>query len=116
MKFDFDLDLCGLQCPVPLIRAKKALASMEAGQVLHVLTTDPKSKIDFASYAKQSGNKLLKMSEDAGLFEFFLRRKETPKVEPKPQPKPEQPAKRVLKPVKKPPAPIPIPEFLRPHY
>ena len=77
MNFDNQVDASGLSCPLPILRAKKALATMSAGQVLRVLATDPGSVKDFEAFARQTGNELLKSStlEDEK-FEFFLRRGE----------------------------------------
>ena len=76
---DMEVDARGLNCPLPILRAKKALATMEAGQVLRVLATDPGSVKDFAAFAKQTGNELIShgslAGEDDGAFEFYLRRK-----------------------------------------
>jgi len=75
MEFDRDLDVKGLNCPLPILRTKKALAEMESGQVLRVLATDPGSLKDFPAFAKQTGNELVKQQEDNRVFEFFLKRK-----------------------------------------
>lgn len=76
MEFDVELDARGLNCPLPILRSKKALAQMEAGQVLHVLATDPGSVKDFAAFAKQTGNELVSQGTlPDGVFDFFLRRK-----------------------------------------
>jgi tRNA 2-thiouridine synthesizing protein A len=75
MKFDRELDTRGLNCPLPILRAKKALAEMTAGQVLRVQATDPGSTKDFAAFAKQTGNDLLSSAEKNKEFEFFLKRK-----------------------------------------
>lgn len=75
MHFDRELDVRGLNCPLPILRTKKALADMESGQVLHVLATDPGSVKDFAAFAKQTGNELLGHQEDNSVFEYFLKRK-----------------------------------------
>lgn len=76
MDFDKEVDARGLNCPLPILRAKKALAEMQAGQVLHVLATDPGSVKDFAAFARQTGNELVAQNEigEQG-YEFFLRRK-----------------------------------------
>jgi len=76
--FDKEVDARGLNCPLPILRAKKALATMEGGQVLRVLATDPGSVKDFAAFAKQTGNDLISQGAvegQADTFEFFLRRK-----------------------------------------
>ncbi|MBI2276863.1 MAG: sulfurtransferase TusA family protein [Dechloromonas sp.] len=75
MEFDRDLDVKGLNCPLPILRTKKALAEMESGQVLRVLATDPGSLKDFPAFAKQTGNELVKQQEENRIFEFFLKRK-----------------------------------------
>lgn len=75
MNFDNEVDASGLSCPLPILRSKKMLATMETGQVLRVLATDPGSVRDFEAFARQTGNELLKSSEiEEGKFEFFLRR------------------------------------------
>ena len=71
-----ELDTRGLNCPLPILRAKKALAEMQPGQVLHVLATDPGSSKDFAAFARQTGNELVSQADlPDNAFEFFLRRK-----------------------------------------
>lgn len=75
MDFDRDLDVKGLNCPLPILRTKKALAEMASGQVLRILATDPGSLKDFPAFAKQTDNALLAHSEENGVFEFFIRRK-----------------------------------------
>ena len=76
MEFDKEVDARGLNCPLPILRAKKALAEMRAGQTLRVLATDPGSVKDFQAFARQTGNDLLRQGETADqAFEFFLRRK-----------------------------------------
>jgi tRNA 2-thiouridine synthesizing protein A len=59
MQFDKDIDTSGLNCPLPILKAKKALATMASGQVLKVVATDPGSLRDFQAFAKQTGNELL---------------------------------------------------------
>lgn len=75
MEFDRDLDVKGLNCPLPILRTKKALAEMESGKILRVLATDPGSLKDFPAFAKQTGNELLAHNAQEGSFEFFLKRK-----------------------------------------
>ena len=57
MQIDRDLDVKGLNCPLPILRTKKALSEMEPGQVLRVQATDPGSLKDFAAFAKQTGRR-----------------------------------------------------------
>jgi len=75
MEFDKDLDARGLNCPLPILRAKKALNEMASGQILHIRTTDSGSVKDFAAFAKQTGNELLSSAENNKEFEFYLKRK-----------------------------------------
>ncbi|GAB6051108.1 sulfurtransferase TusA family protein [Hydrogenophilus islandicus] len=76
MDYDREVDARGLNCPLPILRMKKALAEMRSGEVLRVLTTDPGSVTDFTAFAKQSGNELLSVTErEDRSFEFFVRRR-----------------------------------------
>jgi tRNA 2-thiouridine synthesizing protein A len=75
MNFDKELDARGLNCPLPILRAKKSLAEMQPGQVLKIVSTDPGSVKDFSAFAKQTGNELLSSSENNKEFEFFMKRK-----------------------------------------
>lgn len=75
MSFDRELDVKELMCPLPILRAKKALAEMSSGQVLRVLATDPGSVQDFSAFARQTGNLLLAHQQDGNVFEFLLQRK-----------------------------------------
>ena len=73
MNFDKELDARGLNCPLPILRAKKALNEMQSGQVLRILATDPGSVKDFQAFAKQTGNDLLSQAEANKEFTFFLK-------------------------------------------
>jgi tRNA 2-thiouridine synthesizing protein A len=73
-EFDQELDASGLNCPLPILRAKKTLTGMEAGTVLHVIATDPGSVKDFEAFAKQTGNELMESREDGGKFHFLLKK------------------------------------------
>ncbi|WP_300453731.1 sulfurtransferase TusA family protein [Accumulibacter sp.] len=75
MQFDRELDVKGLNCPLPILRTKKALSEMTSGQVLHVLATDPGSLKDFQAFARQTGNELLSSAEVESVFEYYLKRK-----------------------------------------
>lgn len=75
MHFDKELDARGLNCPLPILRTKKALAELSSGQVLRILATDPGSVKDFAAFAKQTGNELLASDAHDKEFEFFIKRK-----------------------------------------
>ena len=75
MQCDRELDVKGLNCPLPILRTKKTLAEMASGEVLRILATDPGSVRDFAAFARQTGNELLAQHEAERIFEFFLKRK-----------------------------------------
>jgi tRNA 2-thiouridine synthesizing protein A len=72
--FDQELDASGLNCPLPILRAKKSLASMSSGQVLHIIATDPGAVKDFEAFAKQTGNDLLESREEGGKFYFLMKK------------------------------------------
>jgi len=75
MQFDKELDARGLNCPLPILRAKKSLNDMQSGQVLKILATDPGSVKDFQAFAKQTGNELLSQAEAEKEYTFFIKRK-----------------------------------------
>jgi tRNA 2-thiouridine synthesizing protein A len=72
--YDDELDATGLNCPLPILRAKKALNGMESGKVLRIIATDPGSVKDFEAFAKQTGNELLSSAEEGGKFLFLMRK------------------------------------------
>jgi len=72
--YDQELDASGLTCPLPILKAKKALSSMEAGQILRVISTDAGSVLDFESFSKQTGNPLLDSGEEEGKFVFLIKK------------------------------------------
>lgn len=69
------VDACGLTCPLPILRAKKALAQLESGQVLKVITTDRTAIKDFQAFAKQTGNALMLQHQAGPRVSHFLRRR-----------------------------------------
>ena len=75
MNFDKELDAKGLNCPLPILRAKKALAEMTSGQVLRIMATDPGSVKDFAAFAKQTGNELVEQTTEGEQTAHVLRRR-----------------------------------------
>jgi len=75
MDFDKELDARGLNCPLPILRAKKALTDMLSGQVLKIVATDPGSVKDFAAFAKQTGNPLLSSGTADKDFIFFMKKR-----------------------------------------
>lgn len=75
MDFNRELDARGLNCPLPILKTKKALAEMVTGEVLRVTATDPGAVRDFQAFSKQTGNELLSQEEDGSDYVFFMRRK-----------------------------------------
>ncbi|TKI20173.1 sulfurtransferase TusA family protein [Bacillus pumilus] len=75
MEIHKEVDARGLTCPLPILRAKKALADMTSGQILKVLATDPGSQRDFAAFAKQTGNEIVETSTHDKTFVFLMRRR-----------------------------------------
>jgi len=73
-EFDQELDACGLNCPLPILRAKKALGTMESGNVLRVIATDAGSVMDFEAFSRQTGNALLDSREEDGKYYFLLKK------------------------------------------
>ena len=74
-QFDKELDVRGLNCPLPLLRTKKMLSQMKSGEVLKVLTTDPAAEIDFKVFSELTGNKMLSLERAAKHLVFLLRKK-----------------------------------------
>ncbi|MBM3396754.1 MAG: sulfurtransferase TusA family protein [Betaproteobacteria bacterium] len=73
--FDRELDARGLNCPLPILKAKKTLNDMTAGQVLKILATDPGSVRDFQAFSKQTGHELMSHAKTSAEFTFFLRKR-----------------------------------------
>lgn len=73
--FDRELDARGLHCPLPILKAKKALAELTSGQVLRVVATDPGSTRDFQAFARQTGHELVGQSSAGGEHIHLLRRR-----------------------------------------
>lgn len=72
---DAELDACGLSCPLPILKAKKALAGLHGGQTLRVIATDPGAVRDFQALSQQLGHQLLESREEDGRFYFVLRKR-----------------------------------------
>jgi tRNA 2-thiouridine synthesizing protein A len=68
------LDAKGLSCPLPILKAKKALKSLESGQTLEVLSTDPGSVADFAAFCRTTGNELVEQAEEGGVWTYLIRK------------------------------------------
>lgn len=73
IEFAKNLDAKGLNCPLPILKTKKALAELSSGQILRVQATDPGSVRDFQAFAKQTGNELVRQDKEGEIFTFFMR-------------------------------------------
>lgn len=73
--FDVELDVRQMACPLPILRAKKSLSAMSAGQVLRIVATDKGSPRDFVDFCSKTGNELLSSAEQGGEFIFLIRRR-----------------------------------------
>ena len=69
------LDAKGLNCPLPILKAKKALKDMPAGSTLEILATDPGSVADFQAFCRTTGNELVEQGEAGGVYRFILKKK-----------------------------------------
>lgn len=74
MDSDVQLDAKGLNCPLPILKAKKTLKGMDSGQVLEILSTDPGSVADFDSFCRTTGNEMLDSSQGDGLFTYYIKK------------------------------------------
>lgn len=72
--FNTELDARGLNCPLPILRTKKSMNGMAAGEILKVVATDPGSVKDMEAYAKQTGNEIVDTAENGGEFTFFIKK------------------------------------------
>lgn len=75
MEASKEIDTRGLNCPLPILKAKKALSEMQTGDVLKVIATDPSSTRDFQAFARQTGNELLEQSRNDTDYIHFIRRR-----------------------------------------
>ena len=75
MSFDKELDTRGMNCPLPILKTKKALADMTSGQVLKVVSTDAGSVKDMQAFANQTGNPLISSAEEKGEYIFMMKKK-----------------------------------------
>jgi len=73
--FDVELDVRKLACPLPILRAKKSLSTMSAGQVLKIVATDKGSPKDFIDFCSKTGNELMSSTEKGDEFVFLIRRR-----------------------------------------
>jgi tRNA 2-thiouridine synthesizing protein A len=69
-----ELDARGLNCPMPILKAKKALKDLAAGDTLKVVATDPGSVADFSAFCRTTGNELVEQSEENGIYTYVIRK------------------------------------------
>ncbi len=70
---DVSLDTKGLNCPIPILKAKKAMSDVPSGGTLEILATDPGAVADFEAFCRQTGHELLEQTEDAGVYRFIIK-------------------------------------------
>ncbi len=73
--FNVEVDAVGLNCPLPILRTKKMLATMQSGEVVKVRATDAGAAHDFPAFAKQTGNELVASTTEGNVLVFFLKRR-----------------------------------------
>jgi len=72
--FDKELDASGLTCPMPVMKCKKTLQTLAAGQVLHLMATDPGTKSDIPALVSKTGDQILETSEEGGKYHFYIKK------------------------------------------
>jgi tRNA 2-thiouridine synthesizing protein A len=75
IEFDLEVDASGLNCPLPLLRLKKALMEVGSGDVIKITTTDPAAHLDIGVYVDQCGHQLLELTRQTNVQVFFIRKK-----------------------------------------
>lgn len=73
--FDHEIDACGLNCPLPLLRLKKTLKDMNSGEIVRVLATDPAAHLDFGVFSEQTGNVILEFAKETDKQIFYIKKK-----------------------------------------
>ncbi len=75
IEFNLELDASGLNCPLPLLRLKKALIGMSSGDVVKVIATDPAAHLDFGVYADQTGHQIIQLIKESDRQIFYFKKK-----------------------------------------
>jgi len=75
IEFNLEVDASGLNCPLPLLRLKKALMGMVSGDVVKVIATDPAAHLDFGVYSEQTGNQIIQFIKESGKQIFYIKKK-----------------------------------------
>ncbi len=74
VEFNREIDASGLNCPLPLLRLKKALQEMQSGEIVRVIATDPAAHLDFGVYSEQSGHRIIEFLKEAGRQIFYIKK------------------------------------------
>jgi len=74
-EFNLEVDASGLNCPLPLLRLKKALQEMKSGEIVRVIATDPAAHLDFGVYSEQTGNTIVNFLKESDRQIFYIRKK-----------------------------------------
>ncbi len=75
IEFNLEVDASGLNCPLPLLRLKKALQGMQSGEVVRVIATDPAAHLDFGVYSEQTGNQIVEFLKESERQVFYIKKK-----------------------------------------
>ena len=75
IEFTLEVDASGLNCPLPLLRLKKALMEVQSGDVIKIIATDPAAHLDIGVYVDQTGNQLIEFTREVNVQVFFVRKK-----------------------------------------
>ncbi len=75
IEFNLEVDAIGMNCPLPILRTKKALSTMQSGEILKIKATDAGAAHDFPAFAKQTGNELLSSTTEGDVLVFFMKRR-----------------------------------------
>lgn len=75
IEFNLEVDASGLNCPLPLLRLKKALQGMQSGEVVRVIATDPAAHLDFGVYSEQTGNQIVEFLKESERQVFYIQKK-----------------------------------------
>lgn len=74
--YDHELDVTGLNCPLPILRTKRELVRMQNGQVLRVMATDPHAVIDFLAFTEKTSNRMVEHWDEGGVYYFLVEKGE----------------------------------------
>ena len=73
--FDHEVDASGLNCPLPLLRLKKALNGIQSGEIIRIVATDPAAHLDFGVYSDQTGNRIIEFIKESDKQIFYIKKK-----------------------------------------